>query len=569
MMNRIRAFFDRIFGRLLATFGLLLAATVFIWWVGARTLHGVTDQVASRLEQLQESVDAGAKLQGLAFQQLQAANLYLAGGLPEAVAEFERLGSEVDEAHRAYAGLAGLTPEERRQLARLEELHARLEVAYSLAHALRDVGRPAEAVRRVAAAHSEVAELTGLLRTLATGQAAKVAEASRALRASATRREYVLLAVLVATAGLVSVLLWRTLVSIDQPLRALVVAADRFGSGDLSVRVDGRMPGELRVLASAFTGMADRMRGVVGETVSTAEQIGASASDLSSVAEELAASSGEVSTAMVGITTGAEEQAAGLRTVQGALAEMERRAAEISESSVRVSELGERIAVLAGEKRREIGRAAAILLEVREAVRESSREVVELAASSDKIDAFVDTIQAIARQTNLLALNAAIEAARAGEHGRGFAVVAEEVRKLADGSARAAEEVAGAVRQIRKDLEDVVAAMEAGSAKVAGVEEVSKSAETALEEILAAVEEVRAASARVVQAAEENRRAVAVVEETVRAVGATAESHAASAQEVSAAAEEQSAATEEMSAASVELLQAAERLKELVSGFRV
>jgi methyl-accepting chemotaxis protein len=323
------------------------------------------------------------------------------------------------------------------------------------------------------------------------------------------------------------------------------------------------------VLAGAFTGMAHQFRTVVGETVSTARRIGASASDLSSISEEVAASSGEVSTAMVGITTGAEEQAAGLRTIDEALSEMQQRAHDMEETSERMRALSEQIRDLAEGKQRDIKRALGTLIEVQDVVRSSGREVDELQQFSERISTFVETIQGIARQTNLLALNAAIEAARAGEHGRGFGVVAEEVRKLADGSARAADEVATTMKFVQKQIGKVVETMSIGSAKVSGVEEVSKGAESAFEEIVAAVVEVRDAAARVAGAADQNQKAVQRVELTVRQVGQTAESHAASAEEVSAAAEEQSAATQEMSAASVELLQAAEKLKEIVSGFRV
>jgi methyl-accepting chemotaxis protein len=314
--------------------------------------------------------------------------------------------------------------------------------------------------------------------------------------------------------------------------------------------------------------MADRFRIVVGETVATANRITASASDLSSVSEEVAASSGEVSTAMIDITNGAEEQALGLRSVDEALRTMRARAVEIDDASNQVRSISGHIGELASTKRRDIGKAITMLREVRQIVQDAGHEVAELQRASARITAFVETIQGIARQTNLLALNAAIEAARAGEHGRGFAVVADEVRKLADGSSRAADEIDVAVRQIRRQIEDAAATMDRGVEQVSGVEDVSRSAETAFEEILEGVERVRGAATSVETAAEENRNAVFSVEENVRAVGATAESHAASAQEVSAAAEEQSAATEELSAASVELLHAAEKLKELVSGFR-
>jgi len=566
-MSRFQLF-DRIRDRLVAAFTVLMAGTLVTWWFGTANLKETTQDVTTSLDRLQESANLGSRLESLILEQIATGERYLVSGASAAAESFRRLGLEAHRLRSDYSSLPDLTAEERKQVVRIEELHSRLEVDYSLAHALRDLGRPAEAARRVAAVEPDLNELGSVIRGLGAAQAVKVSAATRMLQEQVTQRQFTLAAVMVLTAIVGFLLIRQTLLSIDRPLSALVGAADMLGSGNLDVQVSGRMSSEFGVLAGAFTSMAARLRTIVGETAATAEQISASASDLSSISEQVAASSGEVSSAMVGITSGAEEQATGLRAVQGAVSEMRRRAGEIGESSSRVRELGERIAELAGEKRKDLARALGVLLEVREAVRSSTAEVTKLAQASDQIDAFVETIQGIARQTNLLALNAAIEAARAGEHGRGFAVVAEEVRKLADGSAKAADEVAGTVRLIRKQIQDVVAAMEAGSTMVAGVEEESKGAERAFEEISAAVAQVGDAAARVAAVVEESMGVLETIEQTVERVGATAEAHAASAEEVSAAAQEQSAATEEMSAASVELLRAAERLKELVSGFK-
>jgi methyl-accepting chemotaxis protein len=315
--------------------------------------------------------------------------------------------------------------------------------------------------------------------------------------------------------------------------------------------------------------MAERFRAVVGETVVTANRIGQSASDLSTISEEVAASSGEVSTAMIGITNGAEEQAFGLRTVDQAVERMREGASAIEDSSQRVVDLSTHIGELAEAKRQDVGRALSLLFEMRAVVQTSGQDAHRLEEASAKIATFVDTIQGIARQTNLLALNAAIEAARAGEQGRGFGVVADEVRKLAEASARATLEVNTTVTQIREQISAFVATMEEGFARVAGVEDASRGAEAAFEDIVAAVRQVREAAGRVALAADTNRSAFELVDDAVRNVGAAAESHAASAEQVSAAAEEQSAATQEMSAASVELLMTADKLKTLVSGFRV
>lgn len=568
-MGQIRAYFDRIQGRLLAAFILSIIATLAIWWVGYRTVSQFTNEVIASNDQLFNSTDIAMRLESSILDQIATGEHHLVSRSEESGLAFDSLRASAQQAWAQYNSLEGLTASEREQLMRVRDLHTRIDRAYRAAHQDNAAGRQAAAVQRVEDISPSVDELRAVIRALNTGEISKVSTASTNLQARAATRQQFMVVLLLILAALASIFIYSTLRAIDAPLNRLVSAADSFGEGDLRVSVNGRMPEEFRVLAGAFTTMADRFRTLVGEAVTTAQKIGASASDLSSISEEVAASSGQVSTAMVGISSGAEQQAAGLRTVNEALEDIRRRADEIDDSTDRVRDLSEQIRDLAESKRIDVGRALKMLLEVREVVQSSRREVVELERESEKITAFVETIQNLARQTNLLALNAAIEAARAGEHGRGFAVVAEEVRKLADGSARAADEVASTVRQIREQIDSVVSTMEVGAAKVGGVEEASKGAEQAFEDIVAAVREVREAAAIVAAAADDNQRAVTSVEDAVHAVNATAESHAASAEEVSAAAEEQSAATEQMSAASVELLHVAERLRDLVSGFKV
>jgi methyl-accepting chemotaxis protein len=286
------------------------------------------------------------------------------------------------------------------------------------------------------------------------------------------------------------------------------------------------------------------------------------------MSEELAASSGEISTAMVKIAASAEQQVSGMEKADTLLNSLREIADANAQAAARVAQLGDRIQELAARHRSDVAAAGQSLLDVREVVRTSAGQVQELARSSEPITAFIDLIKQISSQTNLLALNAAIEAARAGEHGRGFAVVAEEVRRLADSSAAAAEDVANTVRFIRQQTQPVVGTMEVGSAKVQGIEGVATAAARALEEISRAVEEVHDAAEAVAREVAANQAIVEQLGQRTREVSHSASEHAASSEEVTAAAEEQTASTEQMAAAAGDLLQGATRLTALMQEFK-
>ncbi|MGH7458343.1 MAG: methyl-accepting chemotaxis protein [Longimicrobiaceae bacterium] len=560
-------FLNTIRGRLilgaLAIFVLIVAAT----WIGYATVGRLSSEIDTRLESLRESLQLATELDTRVLEQISAAQWYFVSRDEATRDRFQDLGWEAHDLQRRYTNL-DLEPSELAQVEAIQSSHSRLEVEYALAHALLDIGNQDAAVARATATLPLLEELQDQVRGLTSNEAGKLARATSELQRLANERRALLLAALLVTVLIGFLVLWMTIRNVDRPMNQLVVSANRLREGDLRVELQERMLHEFNAVALAFNQMAAKLREIVSETVDTADHISSSATDLSSISEQVAASSGEVATAMVEITTGAEGQSRGLRTTEEALEEMGRRSREIAEASESVETLSKQIHEVAAGSRAQVSGALERLLEVREVVQTSASQVTELEATSTKIDQFVETISGLARQTNLLALNAAIEAARAGEHGRGFSVVADEVRKLAEGSAKAASEVAQSVAEIRSKITQVVSTMEDGRDKVAGVEEVSRDADTALEQIITSVEGVRTASERVAGAVNRNREAAEGVEEALAEVLGTAESHAASAQEVSAAAEEQSAATQELSASSGELLDSAERLKRLVSGFQ-
>src|SRR5205814_1416860 len=149
----------------------------------------------------------------------------------------------------------------------------------------------AEELAESAAVRPQAAEVTRLVRDLATRQAVKAAQVADRLAAASREREKELWLLLGGIAVVGLFLARWAMLSIHGPLSRLVTAAERFGSGDLRPVTVGEMPREFRVLADAMQRMADRLRRIVGEVVGESDRIAGSAGDLSATSEQLAASS--------------------------------------------------------------------------------------------------------------------------------------------------------------------------------------------------------------------------------------------------------------------------------------
>ncbi len=555
-------------GRLWGGFGILVLLLVVAAAVARGAMGTLAGSMATTLTSVQQESRLASQLSSAVAQTLEAATQYLETRDTTSERQFRDAGWSAHSIQREMNDRPDQTTEEISVLAAIDTRLSDLEVKYTLAHRLADLGRVPEAQAEAVKARAEVEPLLANINRLADLKEQKAATVGTRLAADTAHRATLMfgligLALLIGVAVVVA-----TVVSVSRPLHALVTHAERLSRGDLTARTTAPMPAEFQILADSMNHTGDSLSRIVAAAARVAESVSSSAHQLSSVSEEIAVSASHMANAMSEVSHGAETQVHQLREVDQTLRTVRGNAGEVKARAEEVADLAAGIEKTAGEKRTEVERALGILADVKTSVEQAADEVSALTAAAADITRFVQSVSQIAEQTNLLALNAAIEAARAGDAGRGFAVVADEVRKLAEQSQKAAQDVVQLTGTVTSRISTSSRAMESGASRVVEIERVSREIDGALQTISSAAARTKDAAAGVSKAAQENTGAVSTATADLDTIAKTAESHAAAAQEVNASTEEQSAACEEMTSASNALLGESTQLKQLVGGLK-
>lgn len=315
---------------------------------------------------------------------------------------------------------------------------------------------------------------------------------------------------------------------IGKPVVLMMQAMKKAESGDLTVTVDVKNKDEIGQLSQSFNAMLSGQRQIIAKVLESASSVSASSQELSAAVEESNAAMQEIA------STVESEVASNAQNIAHA-SEM---AAESGRNTRDVAEKGTTAVEEAGRSMNEINISS----------KEVGSVIAELDEASKQIGVIIKTITEIAEQTNLLALNAAIEAARAGEQGRGFAVVAEEVRKLAEGSSKAAGEIGNLIVNIQNKTGNAVQKMAESGGIVEKGTQLAQNAQEYLQDI---------------------RKAVEQVGEFIENIAASSQEQSASAEEIAASTQEQTGVLEEISATTGELASMAEDLNALVSHFKI
>ena len=313
---------------------------------------------------------------------------------------------------------------------------------------------------------------------------------------------------------------------ITKPLKLGVSFANKMAEGDFTIAdLQIKSNDEASLMSIAL----NKTKNQLGNLLNTAMgNVASNASQVASASEELSATVQQM-TARIDEQTNKSEQVATAAT------EMSQTVIDIAKNASGISTSADDTLKIVQNGQEVVRQAIDEVRHISTNVIQSSEIITSLGERSKQIVAIVDVIKDIADQTNLLALNAAIEAARAGEQGRGFAVVADEVRKLADKTAKATAEVGTMITAIRDETSKAVAAMTQSQSSVDKGVSLSAEAGDALHMILKSMQSLQSMVQQIASATEEMSSVSEHISMDIEVVASTSKETSSGAREIASA----------------------------------
>jgi methyl-accepting chemotaxis protein len=345
-------------------------------------------------------------------------------------------------------------------------------------------------------------------------------------------------------------------------LKSMARTAEDISGGDLSGEVTPKSDKD--VLGNAFHAMIAGLRSIIVDVRSGADQMASASAQIASTSEQAAKNNETAATGVEETTSTMHEMSANIQNVAkstqsqaSSVAETSASVEQMVTSIQRIADTAKQFVELSQKTKKAVDAGLAAVEksvkgtdDINDAIVRSADTIAALGSRVEDIGKIVDVIDDIAEQTNLLALNAAIEAARAGEQGMGFAVVAEEVRKLAERSAKSTREIADLISGIQKEAVEAVKGMEKSTQLVEKGVEMSKQVGDTLRVIEGSVVEVDRYS---------------------KEIGAATQEQSSGSTQIAKAAEnlreithEISSATEEQASAAEQIVKTMEKMREMI-----
>ncbi|MBD8499853.1 methyl-accepting chemotaxis protein [Paenibacillus arenosi] len=362
---------------------------------------------------------------------------------------------------------------------------------------------------------------------------------------------------------------WVAAQVIVKPLMQLTKAAYKASRGELNVSLPTYAhQDEIQVLVDAFGKMTDNLNNIVHEIKSSANVTTTSTVSLSQAMAHAAGQIEHIAVTTEHMHEGAERQAVWAKKTSATIQEIHESAVSVQKRAADTQQMTQQMLSTLSQSEHMLSSIIDGMLQAAVSGKQSIQTVKRLNEQAEQIGTISYTVKEIADQTHLLALNASIEAARAGEHGAGFAVIASEVRKLAEQSADAVNDINERIVQMQAQMKEAVNLITYQVESVNKEADKKDEAALALSNIASVTKQASAAVHEIAEAVhEQTARFSNTLEQTEQMTSISMEM-AAGSREVASATQEQNAFMEEMAASADLLRDQADRLRDQIAVFK-
>ncbi|MCT4542747.1 MAG: methyl-accepting chemotaxis protein [Vallitalea sp.] len=359
-----------------------------------------------------------------------------------------------------------------------------------------------------------------------------------------------------------------TTVNIVKPIKVLEGLMNKAGNGDLTVESVIATNDEIQNLGNYFNNMVQHQSRIINYVKKGAEE-------LSSASEEISISAQEISTSTEAITQSIQEVAENAEHQNNSIIETSEVLVQLS-SLVQIAQnkamMAKKNSVhtmdAAKQGRIKVQQTVNAIENINKKSTETENTLIILNNLSKKVNGIIVTINNISSQTNLLALNAAIEAARAGEHGKGFTVVADEVRKLSEQTSIEANEIAKLVNEMVIQIDKAVESMQSSKDAVENGVLVASETDTSFISIIDAVKQINKDIEQIVDVTKDEVASSDQIVKLIDSVATITENTTSNSEEVAASSEEQASIIQSLATSSEETSAMASELNMLVENFK-